>query len=110
MGSLLNAFPLVAAEQQGEPSSLVGSHNTSAFDSPHFSDWRRCALRVTSRGQTASPRLCTESDLLGSYLYDQHTHGDGSQQVLVVVQPLLHFLVAALKPQTHRWSPQLGLE
>lgn len=36
----------------------------------------------------------------GSHLNDQHTHGDGSQQVLVVVQPLLHLLVAALKPQT----------
>lgn len=31
------------------------------------------------------------------YLYDQHTHGDGSQKVFVVIQPLLYFLIATLK-------------
>lgn len=41
-----------------------------------------------------------------SYLNDQHTHGDGSQQVFVVIQPLLHFVIAAL--ETHNQF-RLGL-
>ena len=32
-----------------------------------------------------------------SYLYDQDTHGDGSDKVFVVVKPLLHFVVATLE-------------
>lgn len=33
------------------------------------------------------------------YLYDQHTHGDGSQEVLFVIQPILHFLITTLREQ-----------
>lgn len=32
-----------------------------------------------------------------SYLHYQDDHPDGSQQELVVIQPFLHFLEAALK-------------
>lgn len=32
-----------------------------------------------------------------TYLHHQDDHADGSQQVLVVIQPFLHFLEAALK-------------
>lgn len=32
-------------------------------------------------------------------LNNQYTHGDGSQQVLVVIQPLLHFLIATPCPE-----------
>lgn len=35
-----------------------------------------------------------------THLYDQHTHGDCSQEVFVVIQPLLHLLIAALKMGT----------
>lgn len=31
------------------------------------------------------------------YLHYQYAHADGAQEVLVVVQPLLHLLVAALR-------------
>lgn len=37
-----------------------------------------------------------------TYLHDQDDHADGSQQVLVVIQPLLHFLEAALKKDRRR--------
>lgn len=32
-------------------------------------------------------------------LYDQHTHGDGSQKVFVVIQPLLHLIIATPCPE-----------
>lgn len=32
-------------------------------------------------------------------LYDQHTHSDGSQKVFVVIQPLLHLLIATVGPE-----------
>lgn len=33
-------------------------------------------------------------------LYDQHTHGDGSQKVFVVIQPFLYFLIATPCPES----------
>lgn len=39
-----------------------------------------------------------------SYLHDQDDHAYGSQQVLVVIQPFLHFLEAALKWNKSLWK------
>lgn len=39
----------------------------------------------------------TRDLLTAAHLNDQHTHGDGSQQVFVVIQPLLYLLIATLK-------------
>lgn len=36
-----------------------------------------------------------------SYLYDQNTHGNGSQQVFIVIQPFLHLLIATLTREKH---------
>ena len=37
-----------------------------------------------------------------AYLDDQHTHGDGSDQVLVVIKPVLHFVIATLGEEKGR--------
>lgn len=44
-----------------------------------------------------------------THLYDQHTHGDCSQEVFVVIQPLLHLLIATLKMVTSHVSSSENL-
>ena len=39
----------------------------------------------------------TQVTVSRSYLYDQDTHGDGSDKVFVVVEPPLHFVIATLE-------------
>ena len=54
-------------------------------------------LLITS---LASSRRNTHT-VRGTYLHYQDAHANGSQKVLVVIQPLLHLFIAALRTEEH---------
>lgn len=59
------------------------------------------SIRGTQHEVQAFRAFLSVGTLTAAHLYDQHTHGDGSQQVFVVIQPLLYLVIATLKTHTH---------
>lgn len=55
------------------------------------------ALRHKANRKNKGEGRRKEQFLTKPHLYYQDDHADGSQQVLIVIQPFLHFLEAALK-------------
>lgn len=69
------------------------------------------ARKINGRGGGGGEKMEEERTIYhrASYLHHQDDHAYGSQHVLVVVQPFLHFLKAALKKKKKRNGTKGGV-